>query len=160
TTVNTNAGGSDDAVKTWVDGNVQITPPTATNAVNTNHTLTIAIKSEERRIDKDTNTATASHVASSIGSFVGSPSCTITIPGTPSCTVVITSSTAGNRTVHATATFKVNGQTVTRATSTTVNHNAGGSDDAAKTWVDGNIQTTPQTATNAVNTNHTLTIAI
>ena len=34
------AGHSGDAVKTFVDANIQITPATATNPIGTNHTLT------------------------------------------------------------------------------------------------------------------------
>ena len=141
TAVNTNAGGSLDASKTWVDGNVSITPPTATNAINTNHVLTITVAGVNGAIDAGTYTATASITGA--GSFVGGDNTCNYTAAAPTCTVTITSATTGTSTVHVTTSFSVAGQPVTRATSTAVNTNAGGSDDASKTWVDGNVSITP-----------------
>ena len=156
TAVNTTAGGSGDATKTWVDANVKITPATATNAVGTNHTLTITVTPVHGAIDAGTYTATASLVGGGVGSFVGGVNtCTYTAAA-PTCAVVITSAVAGQSTVHVLTTLKVSGQSITRETTGT----AGNSGDATKTWVDGNVKITPATATNAVGSNHTLTITV
>src|SRR5439155_173872 len=156
-----------------LDANIQITPQTATNAVGTNHTLTITVNALNGTIDPGLHTATASKV-SGPGSFVGSPSCTYdggaadpnglgTLPSA-SCTVVITSATPGTTVVSATSNIPVSNlsgsDTVTRTTGTAANTAVGGSGNASKSWVDANIQITPPTATNAVGTNHVLTITV
>src|SRR5262249_46604706 len=156
--VNTAAGGSDNANKVWVNANIQITPATATNAVGTNHVLTITVNALNGTIDAGPHTATAS-IVSGPGSFVGSPTCSYTGgAATASCTVTITSAVVGTTVVQATSAIPVNGQTITRTTAT--NPGPGGSDNAAKVWVNANIQITPPTATNAVGTNHVLTITV
>ena len=160
TTANTNAGGRTTPRRRGSTANIQINPATATNAVGTNHTLTISVTPLNGTIDAGTYTATASLNAGSAGSFVGGANtCTYT-NAAPTCKVVITSTVNGTSTVHATTTFSVAGQQMTRATSTSVNSNAGGSNDAVKTWVDGKISINPPTATNAVGTTHTLTISV
>src|SRR5262249_15414436 len=83
-----------------------------------------------------------------------SPSSCTTFGGTGSCTVVITSATAGVTVVRDSTTVVVNGVSLTRSSG---DGHVGDSADANKTWVDANIQITPQTATNPVGTNHTLT---
>ena len=148
-----------DAVKTFVNANIQITPANATNPIGTNHVLTITVNALNGTIDAGPHTATAS-IVSGPGSFVGSPTCTYTGGGaTASCTVTITSAVAGTTVVSATSNIPVNGVTITRTTNTAVNTAAGGSGNANKLWIapDANIQITPATATNAVGTNHTLT---
>jgi hypothetical protein len=156
TAQNTASGGSGNASKTWVDTNIQITPATATNPVGANHVLTITVNAVGGTIDPGPHTATAS-IVSGPGSFVGPASCTYTGGGpTASCTVTISSATAGTTVVQATSDIPVNGVTITRTTGTAQNTASGGSGNASKTWVDANIQITPATATNPVNTNHTL----
>src|SRR5262249_12264633 len=138
--------------------NIQITPATATNPINTNHVLTITVNALGGTIDAGPHTATAS-IVSGPGTFVGSPTCTYTGGGaTASCTVTINSRTPGTTVISATSDIPVNGVTITRTTGTAVNIAAGGSDNAQKLWEqpDANIQITPATATNAVGTNHTL----
>ena len=61
----------------WVDASISITPSTATNAVGTNHTLTISITGINGSIDPGTYMATAS-IASGPGAFVGGATCTYT----------------------------------------------------------------------------------
>src|SRR5262249_52622052 len=68
------------------------------------------------------------------------------------CTIAFTSPSGGKVTGHATATLTINGTAVTVATDGT----NGNSIDAAKTFVDANVQISPLTATNPVGTNHTL----
>src|SRR4029079_1750184 len=159
TAVNTAAGGSGNANKLWVNANIQITPANATNAVGTNHVLTITVNALNGTIDAGPHTATAS--ISGPASFVGGNTCTYTGGGaTASCTVTITSNVTGTSVVSATSDIPVNGQTITRTTNTPVNTTAGGSGNASKAWVDANIQIAPANATNAVGTNHVLTITI
>src|SRR4029079_19315274 len=102
TAVNTAAGGSGNANKLWVNANIQITPANATNAVGTNHVLTITINALNGTIDAGPHTATAS-IVSGPGSFVGGNTCTYTGGGvSATCTVTITSATAGTTVVSAT----------------------------------------------------------
>jgi hypothetical protein len=151
-------GDGPNAQKLWVNANIQITPATATNAVNTNHLLTITVNAIGGNIDAGPHTATAS-IVSGPGSFVGSPTCTYTGGGaTASCTVTITSTATGATVVSATSNIPVNGQTIPRTTAT--NPGPGGSGNASKTWVDANIQITPATDNNPVGTNHVLTIRV
>src|SRR5215471_9495950 len=157
-TGDTNPGDGPNAQKVWVDANIQISPPTATNAVGSNHVLTITVNALGGTIDAGPHTATAS-IVSGPGSFVGSPTCTYTGgAATASCTVTITSSTAGTTVVQATSNIPVNGVTIPRTTAT--NPGPGGSGNANKTWVDANIQISPPTATNEVGSNHVLTITV
>src|SRR2546425_535031 len=149
------AGNSGPASKTWVDATIAITPATATNAAGTNHTLTITVTAVGTTIGNGTATAS---ITSGPGSFVGSPTCSYTGGGSPaSCTVVITSATTGTTVVSATSSIPLTGDgSVTRTTDGT----AGNSGPASKTWADATIAITPATATNAVGTNHTLTITV
>src|SRR5439155_1467187 len=134
---------------------IAITPATATNAVGTNHTLTITVTAVGTGRGKGTASAS---ITSGPGRFVGSPTCSYTGGGsTASCTVVITSATTGTTVVSATSSIPLTGDaSVTRTT----NGTAGNSGPASKTWVDATIAITPATATNAVGTNHTLTITV
>jgi hypothetical protein len=139
-----------------VDANIQITPATANNAVGTNHVLTITVNALGGNIDAGPHTATAS-ITSGPGSFVGPNTCTYTGGGpTASCTVTITSATPGTTTVSATSDIPVGGVTLTRTT----NGTGGSSGPASKTWVDANIQISPQTAANPLGANHVLTITV
>src|SRR5262249_13391161 len=158
--VNTAAGGSDNANKVWVNANIQITPATATNAVGTNHVLTITVNALNGTIDAGPHTATAS-IVSGPGSFVGPATCTYTGgAATGSCTVTSTSAAVGTTVVSATSDMPGNGQTITRTTNTAVNTAAGGSGNANKVWVDANISITPANATNPIGTQHVLTITV
>src|SRR5262249_39481575 len=107
-------------------------------------------------------TATAS-ITSGPGSFVGSPSCSYTGGGlTASCNVVITSAVTGTTVVSATSDIPLAGDgSVSRTTDgSSTPSGLVNSSPASKTWVDANIHITPAAATNAVNTNHTLTITV
>src|SRR5438034_1062190 len=143
------------ASKTWADATIAITPATATNAVGTNHTLTITVTEVATYVG---TVWLDFSIAICRASFVGSPTCSYTGPGaTASCTVVITSATTGTTLVSATSSIPLTGDgSVTRTTDGT----AGNSAPASKTWADATIAITPATATNAVGTNHTLTITV
>jgi hypothetical protein len=134
TAANTASGGSDNASKTWVDANINITPGTATNPLNANHTLTITVNSVNGTLGNGTATAS---IVSGPGSFVGSPSCNYTGgAATASCTVVITSAVAGTTVVQACSAIPVNGvSAITQCTGTAANTASGGSGNASKTWV-------------------------
>src|SRR5439155_1045574 len=69
------------------------------------------------------------------------------------CTITFTSNSAGQVTGHASATLTLAGLQVTVQT----NGVAGNSGNAAKTFVDANIQITPPVATNRVGDRHTFT---
>src|SRR2546425_858639 len=123
--------------------------------MGTNHTLTITVTAVNTTLGSGTATAS---ITSGPGSFVGSPTCSYTGGGaTASCTVVITSATTGTTVVSATSSIPLtDAGSATRTTDGT----AGNSGPASKTWVDATIAITPATATNAVGTNHTLTITV
>src|SRR5262249_38886830 len=61
-TGHTHAGDSANAVKTWVDANIQLSPPTATNEVATPHVFTAHV---------NVNTGTGSYVNAPDGTVVG-----------------------------------------------------------------------------------------
>ena len=110
------------AAKSWVDAFIQITPQNATNAVGTNHVLTITVNATNGGV-LAAGTATASILTppSTTGSFVGSPSCNYTGgAATATCTVTITSAVAGTTTVQATSNigFTNAAGTMTRTTGT------------------------------------------
>src|SRR5262249_38148363 len=148
------------ASKTWADAKIAITPATATNAVNTNHTLTITVtsvganRSEERRVGKE---------RSGPGSFVGSTSSSYTGGGrTASWNVMITSALTDTTVVSASSDILLAGDGTVTDTADWRESRSGlvNSGPASKTWADAKIAITPATATNAVNTNHTLTITV
>src|SRR5207249_10326245 len=91
------------AQKVCADAFIQITPQSASNPVNTNHTLTITVNANPATGTIAAGTATATILASSTtGSFVGSPTCNYAqAVGSSSCTVVITSAVAGTTDVQA-----------------------------------------------------------
>src|SRR5207249_3017544 len=97
-------------------------------------------------------------ITSGPGSFVGSPTCSYERRGAAEgYTVVITSAATGTTVVSATSSIPLTGDgSVTRTTYGT----AGNSAPASKTWADATIAITPATATNAVGTNHTLSITV
>src|SRR5437667_11993963 len=97
-TTNGTAGNSVPPSKTWVDATIAITPATATNAVGTNHTLTITVTAVGTTLGGGTATAS---ITSGPGGFVAdSSTCSYTGGGaTASCTVVITSATTGTTVV-------------------------------------------------------------
>src|SRR5205085_9705072 len=73
------------------------------------------------------------------------------------CTITFTSNTTGRVTAHASATLAVNGSAPFTVETDGAGLNSG---NAVKTFVDANIQITPQTAINPISTDHTLTIHV
>src|SRR2546428_366050 len=149
------AGNSNPASKTWGDATIAITPATATDGESAEQGKSVAVGA--RRIIKG-NRRKTERITRGPGSFVGSPTCSYTGGGsTARCTVVITSAATGTTVVAASSSIPLTGDgSVARTTDST----AGNSGPASKTWVDATIAITPATATNAVGTNHTLTITV
>ena len=158
-----------DAIKTFVNAWIEITPATDSNPINTNHVMTITVHAIGGLLDAGNFSATATKV-SGPGGFPppnDSASCNYTVPAggaaSASCTVTLTSSTTGTSVVSATSNIHVAGQTIVRTTSTADNTTACAPAtclNASKTWVDAWIEITPANDTNAVNTNHVLTITV
>jgi hypothetical protein len=148
----------DDAVKTFVDANIQITPETATNALSANHTLTGHVNVNDGSgsfADAPDGTTIDFTIVSGPGSFVGPSSCT-TSGGTGSCDVVITSATSGTTTIKASTDVIVGGVSLHRATG---DANVGDSGDATKKWATARISIAPD-ATNEVGDPHTFVVTL
>jgi uncharacterized repeat protein (TIGR01451 family) len=149
-------GNSVDAVKTYVDANIQITPATATNEVGHAHTLTGHVNVNDGSgagfVNAPAGTVITFTITSGSATFVAGNTC-IVAGSTGSCSVQIDSQTAGTNEIKAATTLSVSGISLTRVT----NGTSGNSGDALKTYVDANIQITPATATNEVGHAHALT---
>jgi len=163
-----NTGDSADAVKTYVDANIAITPLTPTNEVGTAHTFTVTVQKNTGSggfVPANGETITAT-VTGSNGATVTNahPSC-VGIANSPAtvtdaagkCTIVVNSSTAGKLTVNASVTLSVGGVSLTRSTG---DQKAGDSANAVKTYVDSYITISPATAQNNVNVTHTFTVQV
>jgi uncharacterized repeat protein (TIGR01451 family) len=151
------SGDSAKPTKTWVDANIQITPPTADNPVGTTHTLTVTVNAVNGTFDAGTYTVTGS-IASGPGSFVNNAN-TCTFSGGSAigtCNLVITSATTGTTKVHATVTAKVAGVAVTRATDGTGSN----SGDATKNWLQPSISITKSPKTQTFGSGGTATFTI
>ena len=136
------AGDSADAVKTFVDANIQISPLSDINPVGTNHTLTghVNVDAGSGFANAPNGTTIRFSLTNSGGAtaaFVGANSCS-TAGGTGSCTVVISSSTTGTTTIRASTDVVVGGLTLHRETA---DAKAGDSGDASKLWADATART-------------------
>jgi hypothetical protein len=163
-TVQTNgvSPNSGDAVKTFVDANIQINPPTATNPVNTNHTLTghVNINAGDGLgfVNAPADTLITFSLQNSNGAtavFVGGVNTCTTAGGTGSCTVQITSPTTGTTSIHAATDVTVGGVPLHRETDGTGLNSV----DAQKTWASVKISIAPD-ATNEVGASHTFTVTL
>ncbi len=150
------AGDSANAVKNWVDANIQISPLTDTNPLGEAHVFTGHVNVNTGTggfVNAPAGTTINFNIVSGPGSL-SAPSCT-TIGTTGSCTVTLNNpSTTGATTVRASTAVVVGGVTLNRATG---DANTGDSANAVKNWVDANIQITPPQATNALGDPHALT---
>src|SRR5262245_6047214 len=152
------AGDSADAGKTWVNAQISIAP-NATNEVGQPHTFTVTL-------EKDTGTgvfvpAAGEHVdvtlTDSNGAAHTAPTGTCTNAGANTdalgqCTITFTSPTAGKVTGHASSTLNI-GVASVHVETDGANGNSG---DAVKTFVDANIQISPN-GTNRIGASHTFT---
>ena len=151
---------SGDAVKTFVNARISIAP-SATNEVGKPHTFTVTLQK-----DPGTGTfvaASGEHVTVTLtdsnGAVHTAPTGTCTTAGANTdangqCTITFTSNTTGKVTAHASATLAVNGSAPFTVETDGTGLNSG---NAVKTFVDANIQITPQTATNPVGVTHVFT---
>jgi uncharacterized repeat protein (TIGR01451 family) len=132
------AGTSGDAVKTFVDANIQITPPTAINPVSTNHVLTahVNVNGGTGFANAPNGTQISFTIDSGPGSLTTANPCT-TAGGTGSCSVTLTSATPGTTIVSAHVTLVVGGVTLKRDT----NGTAGNSGAATKLFADDTVRT-------------------
>src|SRR5438093_515984 len=149
------AGNSGPASKTWVDAAIAITPATATNAVGTNHTLTITVTAVGTTVGNGTATAS---ITSGPGSFVGSPTCSYTGGGSraddnTSVLQSLTRTTFGPAPSYIPLT---GAGSVTRTTDVT----AGNIFSSCNTCHDATLSFLHDALPISVGTNHTLTITV
>src|SRR5262249_54094077 len=111
-------GNSADGVKTYVDANIQITPPTALNPVGTTHVLTahVNVNPGSGFVDAPAGTPITFAIVSGSGSFVNGVNTCTTLGTSGSCTATITSDQTGTTVVRATTTVSVLGDSLLRTT--------------------------------------------
>jgi hypothetical protein len=114
------APNSADAVKTFVDAYIEISPPVASNPLNVTHTYTAHVfvnsaSSAAYSNAPDGTIVTFTLLPGSVGHFTGGNTCT-TSGGTGTCTIDTTSSVAGDDTMQAAVTLSVGGVVLTRTT--------------------------------------------
>ncbi|MFL6007695.1 MAG: Ig-like domain repeat protein [Gaiellaceae bacterium] len=142
-TADAKPGDSGDAVKTFVDANIQITPPAANNPIRKNHTLIGHVNVNAgsggyvNAPDGTTISFSVTNAGGASAAFVGPSSCQ-TSGGSGSCSVVIVSSTVGTTTTRASTDIVVSGVTLHRASA---DAKGGDSGDAAKLWGDATART-------------------
>ena len=156
-------GGSDDATKTYVDLRISIDPPQATNIAGDPHVFNVTVE------QNDGTGAGWQPVAAVNPSVTVSPEPTsktddCAVFGTGAggaCEVTINSPTPGVFGASASVTASVSGVEITRSTDDDqANLDAGGSGNAAKTYMDLRISIDPLSATNEINDPHTFTIKV
>ncbi|NOZ71055.1 MAG: hypothetical protein GXP38_03950 [Chloroflexi bacterium] len=144
------ASASDTAIKHWVDARLTLTPPTAVNEVDDQHTFTAHLEFNTGSGWADAAGETIDFSIDSGPGNLSAATCTTETDG--ECTVILESSTTG--TTHVSASWSGNISTSHGSAS------ASASDTAEKQWVDASISITPQQATNAVGDPHTFTITV
>ncbi|MCL4835097.1 MAG: MSCRAMM family adhesin SdrC, partial [Caldilineaceae bacterium] len=140
TTANTNAGGSGNATKTYVDLRISLSPLTDTNPVNEPHTFTATVQQNTGsgwgNVPNGTTVIFSLLNNTANASFTAGNTCTTT---GGQCTITINGTIQGSVNLQATSTVIVSGETITRTTGTTANTNAGGSGNATKIYQSGSI---------------------
>jgi len=148
---------SNDAVKTYVDAGINISPQEATNKVGDHHTITAFVtKNDGSGISNAVGVTVNFSITSGSATFVGASSCLT--DGTGHCSVQIESDTPGSNIIDATVTFSVGGVSLTRATNG--DYGPGGSDSAVKNYVDAKINITPGSFTNEVGDDHDFIVTV
>jgi hypothetical protein len=145
---------SADAVKHYVDGNITITP-SAVNEVNHAHTFTVTVT----QIPDGSTPATTASITPNVspaGTVTGTTcSASVAFSGnTATCTITVNSSTVQTITANASASFSIDGATVSVATG---DSHTGDGPAATKQYVDAGITITPS-AVNEVGHEHVFTI--
>jgi hypothetical protein len=147
---------------------IELTPLTATNEVNSAHTITATVSQDDGLAAGLGGDNTNGYVASAGrtvnfsllnntagATFVGGVSSCVT-NSSGQCTVQINSSTPGSVDIHATTTFSIGGISLTATTNTGGDNSA----DANKRYVDAQIDLSPLTATNVLGEQHTVTATV
>jgi Prealbumin-like fold domain len=135
-------GNNPDATKRFVNGRISINPPTDTNGITENHTLTATVEQDDGEDPSGFDpvsgaTVTFTLLNNTAGAvFVpdGANTCVTGALGT--CSVQITSSTAGSVDIQASSTWTLDGVELTRTTGT----GAPNSGNANKVFVDGTLR--------------------
>jgi hypothetical protein len=157
------APNSGPAVKRWVDAKIAIAP-NAVNAIGDPHTF-VATLSKDTSNGSGFVPAAGEHVTVTLADSLGASSVVDAAASTcdnagantnaaGQCTLVIRSATPGKVTAHASSTLSVAGSA---PFTVETNGTAPNSGDAVKTYVDANIQITPQLQTNPVGSPHVFT---
>ncbi|HYV08140.1 MAG TPA: prealbumin-like fold domain-containing protein, partial [Thermoplasmata archaeon] len=158
---------SGDAQKVYVDARISLSPLEAANEVDAEHTITATVEQDDGRPAADPagdgvdgfgpapegTLVEFSFAFNSAGAtFVGPDFCYTSVG---SCSIVIVAHSAGTVVVHATTTFSVGGETLTRATGTDGQNSA----DAIKIFIDARIFIGPDD-TNGIGEEHTFTVLV
>jgi hypothetical protein len=147
-----------DAIKTYVDASIALTPQTGTNEIDDEHEITATVTKDDGTgpVPAEGETVTFA-MTSGTAEFVGGVNTCVT-DALGQCSVSIIDDTAGLNSVDASVTVSVGILELERAT----NGDTGpdGSDDADKTYVDARIAIDPLTATNNINDPHTFTVHV
>src|SRR5439155_387889 len=134
---------------------IAITPATATNAVNTNHTLTITVTAVGTTVGNGSATAS---IKSGTAHFLTSLTWQYKVPAAAaSCTGDNTAPTTGTTVVSAASSIPL---TVLFSVTLRTHPTSRLFPSTTLFRSEVTIAITPATATNAVNTNHTLTITV
>ena len=161
------AGDSANAVKTYVDSYITISPASATNNVTVTHTFTVQVLTNDGSgagyVGSNGQTVTFTLLPGSVGSFTGSAphTCTTqTIASVPGqCTITTVSTVAGTDTMRATTTLTLGGVSMTRTTGVAAPGHAN-SDDAIKHWVKPSITITKNPKSQSITQGGTATFTI
>jgi len=142
------APNSGDAVKTFVDANIQIAPD-ATNPVGKTHTFTAHVKVNSGNGAGFGNAPAGTSISFTIdsgpGAFTSANPC-VTVGTTGSCSITLVSQTTGTTVVSAHATLPVGGVPLTRHT----NGAGANSRPATKLWADDTVRTDVHNSAHAV----------
>jgi hypothetical protein len=157
--VATGTGGlnSADAQKDYVNARISI-GTTDTNEVNDDHTFTVLVeKSVQNSVWTPVQNAIVDATPSPVPALLFDESdCTAGTDVNGQCDIVLNSADAGIFTVNASTTISVGGVVFNLLTGT----GAPNSDPAVKTYVDGSIALSPQSAVNKVGDPHTIFVHV
>lgn len=151
------SGFTQDAVKTWVDAAISLTPLTAYNEVGDPHVVTATVTTQNGGTPGVAPNGTVVTFTVSGGPYGAGTVMTATVAGgAGQASITINSSSSTVITIHAATDVDVAGLTLHRETNG-VGSNSG---NAQKTYVDAAIEVNPPTATNEVNDPHVVTATV
>ncbi len=158
--VGANVTATDTAPVIEVNLRISITPASDTNAVGDPHIFTVTV---EQQIGGGAWTPVQGVVPAVTVNPTPDSTTNACASGTNAsgqCTVTINSNSARVFSASASVTASVNGVSMTRTTGDAANATAGGTNPAAKTYVDARITLSPLTATNKVGDPHVITATV